>query len=274
MAGNSVPVFFGAKARTKKPPGIDVTSVTDISGSMGPYASFISARATFVALENALIDQEIGVLSSNRYSFAVGGDTNNNTLIEIERNVIVSGVSQRWATGASILNGTAITPSITANGDNEDMGLASNLITNNNRGYLTGNERVIIAGSDEQSYGTAFTASPTYPHRYIGIHSVNLSITEPAGPNPIPAGALVGFVYTTNTTGVAIHLNGTTLSYRLAVPVANVVATAAVGTLQINVNRASATNGAIYKIDAWGTDYSLLTTSLGTVLGQYLYDIS
>ena len=273
MAGNSVPVFFGAKARTKRPPGLDVTSITDISGSMQPYANFITARATFVALEQALVAQGIGVLSSNRYSFATGGDSVLNTLPEIERNVTVNGVSQRWALGASILDGTATLPTLIANqgGNTEDMGIASNLMTNNDRGYLTGNERIIIAGSDEQSYGAAFTVGPTYPHRYVGVHQVTLSITEPAGPNPVPAGTLIGFVYTTATTGAAIYNNSGTLNYRLEVPVANMNATATGGTLQINVDHAETTNGAIYDLDV---DFALLGESLGTVLGQYLFDIS
>jgi hypothetical protein len=272
MACNSVPVFFGAKARTKKPPGIDVTSITDLSGSMGNYAAFISAQATFEALENALLAQGIGILSSNRYSFATGG-TPATTLPGIERNVIVNGVSQRWAPGANVLDGTATFPALTANqgGGTEDMGIAANLMTNNDRGYLTGNERIIIAGSDEQSYGATFTVSPTYPHRYVGVHEVTLSITEPAGPNPVPAGTLIGFVYTTATTGAAIYDNSGSLNYRLAVPVANMTATATGGTLQINVDHAETTNGAIYDIDI---DFTLLGESLGTVLGQYLYDVS
>lgn len=284
MAGNSVPVFFGAKARTKKPPGLDVTSITDISGSMGSYANFITASSTFIALENALLSEEIGLLSPNRYSFTLGGGQSPNfsTLASIEQNVIVNGVSQRWAPGANILNGTAGLPTyaLNATGYNEDMGLASNLVTNNDRVYLPGNERIIIAGSDEQSPGqqTAFTVSPSYPHRYIGVHSVSLTISEPAGPNPVPAGTLVGFVYTTNTTGAAIYLSGSTLNYRLSVPVANVTALAVSSpsgpTAQINVDHAATTNGAIYRIDGFGTNFALLAESLGTVLGQYLYDIS
>ena len=288
MAGNSVPIFFGAKARTKKPPGLDVTSITDISGSMGTYANFITAQSTFVALENALLSEEIGLLSPNRYSFAYGGGPFPSflTLASIERNVLVNGVSQRWAPGENILNGTASLPGYAVGGgSNEDMGLASNLMTNNDRTYIPGNELIIIAGSDEQSADqrTAFTVSPSYPHRYIGVHSVSLTISEPAGPNPVPAGTLVGFVYTTNTTGAAIYLSGSTLNYRLGVPVANVTALAANSTLpggvglptaQLNVDHAATTNGAIYKIDGFGTNFALLAESLGTVLGQYLYDIS
>lgn len=277
MAGNSVPVFFGAKARTKKPPGLDVTSITDLSGSMGPFASFISERTTFVALENALIAQGIGVISANRYSFTSGADSAQNTLPEIERNVIVSGVSQRWASGGNILDGSATLPTLTANagGGTEDMALACNLVAGVDRGYLTGNERIIISGSDEQDgQSSSFVASPLYSYRYVGVHRVTLSISEPAGPNPVPSGTLIGFVYTTNTTGAAIYVNSSTINYRLSVPVANVTAIATGGTLQINVNRAGATNGAIYNIAAFGTNFALLGTSLGNVLGQYLFEIS
>lgn len=245
---------------------------------MGPYISFITAPSTFVALETALIAQGVGVLSPDRYSFTVGGDPGNTTLNQIERNVSVGGVSQRWAPGSSLLDGTAVLPALTATGNGEDMGLASNLITDNDRNYLTGNERIIIAGSDEQSISTLFTVSPLYPHRYIGVHTVVISISEPAGPNPVPAGTLVGFVYTTNTTGVAIYLSGSVINYRLSVPVANVNAAASASpsgpTLQINVNHAATTNGAIYNIAAFGSNFALLGESLGTVLGQYLYDIS
>jgi len=282
MAGNSVPVFFGAKARTKRPPGLDVTSITDLSGSMQPFASFISSRATIVALENALIAQGVGVLSTNRYSFATGGTTSSDTLATIELPVRVNNVSQRWATGAEVINNTAVLPTLTANrgGDTEDMGIASNLVTNNNRDYLSANVKVILAGSDEQSGGaTAFTVSPTFPHRYVGVHSVNISISEPAGPNPVPAGILAGFIYTTNTTGVAVYINGSTINNRGDVPVANVTATAQASTNQINVNRCATTNGAIYDIRLFqgGTanlQFTTLATSLGNALGKFLFETS
>ena len=280
MAGNSVPVFFGAKARTKRPPGLDVTSITDLSGSMGPFAAFISSRATIVALENALIAQSIGVLSTNRYSFATGGTSSADTLATIELPVSVNNVNQRWATGAQVLNNTAVLPTLTADrgGATENMGIASNLVTNNNRDYLSANEKVIIAGSDEQSTGAAFTASPPFPHRYVGVHSVNLSITEPAGPNPVPAGTLRGFVYTTSTTGVAVYINGSTINNRADVPVANVTATAASNngfpTRQVNVDQARLTNGAIYDIRFFNTGFELLAISLGNALGQFLFETS
>jgi hypothetical protein len=275
MACNAVPIFFGAKARTKKPPGVDVTFITDLSGSMGPYAGFIASSTTITALETALVAEEIGVLSPNRYSFTSGSGSGSafSTLSAIERNVTVAGVSQRWAPGANVLNGTATLPTLsaTAGGDTEDMGKAANLVAGADRGYLQNNTRIIVAGSDEQSYGTAFVASPTYPYRYVGVHNVTFSISEPAGPNAIPAGTLVGFVYTTNTTGAAIYVSGSTINYRLEVPVANVTVTAASGNLQINVNRAAATNGAIYDIDI---SFAVLGESLGNVLGNYLFSIS
>ena len=282
MAGNSVPVFFGAKARTKRPPGLDVTSITDLSGSMQPFASFIASSATSTALENALIAQGVGILSTNRYSFATGGTTSSDTLATIELPVRVSNVSQRWATGAQVLNNTAVLPTLTANrgGDTENMGIASNLVTNNNRGYLSANEKIIIAGSNEQSGGaTSFTTSPQFPHRYVGVHSVNISISEPAGPNPVPAGILAGFVYTTNTTGVAVYIDGTTINNRGDVPVANVTATAQALTNQINVNHCATTNGAIYDIRLFqgstaNLQFTTLATSLGSALGQFLFETS
>lgn len=270
MAGNSVPVFFGAKARTKRPPGLDVTSITDTSGSMGPYINFITAQSTFAALENALVAEGIGVLSTNRYSFTRGGG---NTLSEIERNVKVNGVSTRWATGAQILSGSAILPSFTTNGGDasENMGLATNIVSATDRGYLPANQRIIISGSDEQSTFTAFNASPAFSYRYVGVHDVNLSISEPAGPNPVPAGTLKGFVYTTSTTGVAVYINGSTINNRGDVPVANVTATGIGGTRQENVNQARLTNGAIYDIDI---SFDLLGASLGSALGKFLFETS
>jgi hypothetical protein len=280
MAGNSVPVFFGAKARTKKPPGIDVTSITDLSGSMQPFASFIASATTITALENALIAEGIGILSPNRYSFTRGGGSN---LREIERNVIVNGVSTRWAPGADVLNGTVTVPTLVANLGNavEDMGLATNIVSATDRDYLSVNERIIISGSDEQTPATAFSSSPLFSYRYVGVHSVLLSISEPAGPNPVPAGTLVGFVYTTNTTGVAVYINGNTINNRADVPVANVTATASDSsvypgllTKQINVDQARLTNGAIYNINFFTGGFQLLAQSLGSALGRFLFETS
>lgn len=274
MAANSVPVFFGAKARSKNPPGLDVTFIIDLSDSTYSEITDVASETSVRTLETELLSQGIGVVSPNRYSFTTGGDGDFNTLPEIERNAIVNGVPQRWAPGANVLNNSAILPNLIAGqGENtEDMGLAANLITENDRDYIAINERIIIAASDEQSYGTPFTANPTYPHRYVGVHEVSLSINEPAGPNPVPAGNLVGFIYTTATTGTAIYEGGIVADYRLEVPVANVTAIARDGARQENIDQARVTNGAIYDIDR--ADVPDLVKSIGEVLGQYLFAIS
>lgn len=288
MAGNSVPVFFGAKARSKRPPGIDVTSLTDLSGSMQPFATFIGSRTTIAALENALIAEQIGVLSPNRYSFTTGGDATISTLPEIELFTTVDGIQTRWAPGSKILNGTASVPTLSADqgGNTEDMGLATNLISNTDRDYLSANERIIIAGSDEQDNfgqgGTIFDTTPDFSYRYIGVHSVDLSISEPAGPNPVPSGTLRGFIYTTNTTGVAVYIDGNTINNRGDVPVVNVTATASTinfqgsnfPTLQLNVDQARLTNGAIYDIRFFNNGFTLLAESLGSALGRFLFETS
>ena len=275
MATNSVPVFFGAKARSKNPPGLDVTFIIDLSDSRyGDYAPEVASEGSVRGMEEELLSQGIGVASPNRYSFTTGGDGDFNTLPEIERNAIVNGVPQRWAPGANVLNDSAILPNLIAGrGEStEDIGLAANLITENDRDYMAINERIIIAASDEQSYGTPFTANPTYPHRYVGVHEVSLSINEPAGPNPVPAGGLlVGFIYTTATTGTAIY-ESTELDYRLDVPVANVTATAIRGARQENIDQARVTNGAIFNIDRF--EGTIVGRAIGQVLGQYLFDIS
>lgn len=281
MAGNSVPVFFGAKARTKKPPGLDVTSVTDLSASMGPFASFITSRATIVAFENELRNQGIGLISPNRYSFATGSDSGRNTLNSIERAVTVNGVEQRWAEGRSFLDGTATPPTYVANLINrtEDIGKSTNIVSETDREYFTANQRIIIGGSDEQlgnvgGGATPFVASPAYPYIYVGVHDVTISISEPAGPNSVPAGTLVGFVYTTNTTGTAIYISGSTINYRTLVPIANVSSTSG-RTDAIYRQRPIETNGALYNIEFFNDNsFELLGTSLGNVLGKFLFESS
>lgn len=291
MAGNSVPVFFGAKARTKRPPGIDVTSLTDISASMGPYAAFITSSATIQALETELLNQGVGVVSPNRYSFATGGGKNPLfiNLAQIEKPVKVDSVSTRWATGTEILANRVTLPTLSATQINntEDMPLATNIVSNADRGYLQQNTRIIISSSDEQvGQGVSiFDTTPVYDYRYVGIHSLPVfTISEPAGPNPIPSGILAGFVYTTNTVGTAIYIDGTTINYRTNVPVANVTASGsgaggAVITFQTLIDRAKQTNGAIYDITLFqgstaNLQFTTLATSLGNVLGKFLFETS
>lgn len=280
-----LPAFFGRKARTITPPGLDITSITDISGSMGPFAEFISSATTFEALETALAAEQIGTLpdTPNKYSFCVGGDKNTNTLPLIERNFQVSGTSQRWALGSDILaNPSTLTyPTIQAidrSGDNEDMALATNIVSNTNRGYNTENQRIIISGSDEQTgQENTFDQNPLYSYRYIGVHSAVLTVNEVSGLPAIPSGTLVGFVYTTASAGVAIYIDGTTINYRTNLPTSAMAASPSNNTTSECVDQCKITNGAIYNIEFFDRSsgrFALLATSLGKVLGQFLYSVS
>jgi len=275
-----LPAFFGVKARTIVPPGLDVTSITDISGSMGPYADFITSAGLYEALEAALAAESIGTLPAtpNKYSFCVGGDRNTNTLPEITRNVNVNGVSQLWALGSDVTAQTVTYPTYNADGGgNEDMALSTNLVSNNNRAYNLQNERIIISGSDEQdSQLSRFDPTPLYSQRYVGIHSADLSIQENPSLTPRPAGTLVGFVYTTASQGVAIYIDGSTINYRDSMPTSVFVADPTNQTTQICLDQCKNTNGALYDIRSFRTSalYALLGESLGNVLGKYLYSIS
>lgn len=280
-----LPAFFGSKTRTIVPPGLDITSITDISGSMGEFARFISAPTTFEALETALAAEQIGTLPNtpNKYSFCVGGDDDTNTLALIEKNFTVGSTSQRWALGSDILaNPSTLTyPTIEAilrSGGNEDMALSTNLVSNANRAYNTDNERIIISGSDEQDgQRTNFDQNPTYSYRYIGVHSAELRVNETPGLPAIPSGTLVGFVYTTSSVGVAIYIDGSTINYRTNLITSAMVAIAQNGTTFECVNQCKITNGAIYNIDFFSNTinrFPILATSLGKVLGQFLYSVS
>jgi hypothetical protein len=275
-----LPAFFGVKARTIVPPGLDVTSITDISGSMGPYADFITSAGLYEALEAALVAESIGTLPAtpNKYSFCIGGDSNTNTLPEITRNVRVSGASQLWALGSDVTAQTVTYPTYNVGGGgNEDMALSTNLVSNNNRTYNLQNERIIISGSDEQSgQQTNFDPTPLYPQRYVGIHSAALSITENPSLPPIPAGTLVGFVYTTASQGVAIYINESTINYRDSMPTSVFNAIPVDGTEQSCLNQCKSTYGALYDIRFFTNSarFALLGESLGSVLGKYLYSIA
>jgi hypothetical protein len=278
-----LPAFFGRKARSITPPGVDVTTITDISGSMANYAAFITSAGLYEALETALQAEAIGTLTAtpNKYSFCIGGDTTDNTLAKITRNVSVSGSSQLWALGSDVLAQTVTYPTYNispTNPGNEDMALSTNLVSNNNRTYNTLNERIIVAGSDEQSgQATNFDATPLFSQRYVGIHSAALTINETTGLTPIPSGTLVGFVYTTSSEGVAIYIDGSTINYRDQMPTS--VFSASPGTTdqtQACLDQCKTTNGALYNITFFTSTarYALLGESLGSVLGKYLYSVS
>ncbi len=280
-----LPAFFGVKARTIVPPGLDVTSITDISGSMGPYAEFVTSPLLYQALETALQAEGIGTLAANlnQYSFCVGATVGNEILSRIERFCFVNNTARKWVLGSDVL-ATAVTyPNYTATGGGtENMAYATNLVSNNNRQYTAGNERIIISGSDEQSGMSreVFDPTPLYPQRYVGIHSVELSIVENETSTlpPAPSGVLVGFVYTTASEGVAIYIDGTTVSYRNSMPTSTFTAEPARTPDQTQrcIQQCINTKGALYNIRYFTNSarYALLGESLGTVLGKYLYSIS
>ena len=275
-----LPAFFGVKARTILPPGLDVTAITDISGSMGPFANFITTPGLYESLEAELVAEGIGALPAtpNKYSFCVGGDDRYDTLSDITQNVRVSGVPQLWALGSDVTAQTVTYPTYrVGGGGNEDMALSTNLVSNNNREYNLQNERVIISGSDEQTgQKNTFDPTPLYSQRYVGIHNADLGIQENPSLPPIPAGTLVGFVYTTASQGVAIYINGSTINYRDSMPTSVFTAVPSGGTTQICLDQCKNTNGALYNIRSFlsSSQYALLGESLGSVLGKYLYSIS
>lgn len=266
MAGNSVPAFFNAKRSVIGPASVDVTFVLDLSDSTDPYPQWIPTAV--LTMEKVLRSVGgVGALKPNRYSFATGGGSGSNftTLNQIERLVTIDGAVQRWATGQQILDDAVTFPSLTADeGTNtQDMGLATNLIESTDRGYLAGNEKLIIAISDAQGYGTAFNTDPLFPHNYIGLHSADLAATGSStsgnilhtvgegisdlgsivdGPFGIGASTVPGEVYVFGVNAEPASLaflnpfNIPFQQYLLPSPSA-VSATATFGTLQINLDR-------------------------------------
>lgn len=301
MAGNSVPAFFGVRGKTLKPVSIDVTFTTDQSGSMRAFVAFISSISTIVALENALTTQGVGISQDNRYSLCSGAGGidsplgAHDELDEIEYFVTVDSVLQRWAPGPEVVAGNVLWPSLSANAgnDTEDMALAAHLIAGGAREYQATAQRIIVAARDLQcpyledvvdnSVALATLTAEATAQRYIGVHAVDIAFTEPASANPVPPGSVFGFVYTTDSVGTAIYLDGNTLHYREGVDVSKVTLSYAgvvggtygpdPGQADEILAFAEATNGAIYRLALTNTTAGTeaLGVSLGQVLGQYLY---
>lgn len=296
MAGNSVPAFFGVRGKTLKPVSIDVTFTTDQSGSMSTFVAFVSSISTIVALENALTTQGVGISQDNRYSLCsgAGGAANHDELYEIEYSVTVDSVLQRWAPGPEVVAGNVVWPSLSANAgnDTEDMALAAHLIAGGAREYQATAQRIIVAAGDlicpyledvvDNSVALATLTAEATAQRYIGVHRADITFTEPASANPVPPGSIFGFVYTTDSVGTAIYLDGDILHYREGVNVARVAisfpgpfggSSSALGQADEILAFAEATNGAIYRLALTNTTAGTeaLGVSLGQVLGQYLY---
>jgi hypothetical protein len=282
--------YFGI-VTDKAPPGLDVTFITDTSGSMDPYVNFVSSFSTIQSLENSLYNQGVGVTSENKYSTCLGASTLPpfiSSLTSIEKFVVLSGQSVRWAPGSSVRASSVSWASLSGfRSNSEDMTGATYFVASGLRDYTALNERVIVSASDEQSNLTLVTGAlntvttPSTRQRYVGIHSVNFGVSEPAGPSPIPAGTVIGFVYTTNTEGALIYSNGSQSFVRTSVPVAAVSVTTAPTPFGSGDQQRPellefpiATNGAIYSITTASTSSgaALLLGSLGEVLGKYLYD--
>lgn len=301
MAGNSVPAFFGSKARTLKPVALDVTFVCDRSGSAAPFLQFISSLTTIQALEQALVTEGVGVAQDNRYSITSGAGGIDpplpafETLAKIEFFPNVDGISQRWAPGSSITSGTVGWPVLqpTAGNNTEDVALASYLVATGSRDYQANSKRIIVAAGDLQtpyledvvdnSVALSSLTDPATEQIYVGVHNVDITITEPAGPNPVPAGEIFGFVYNGPTTGTAIYLSNNILTYRESVPFSQVALEFAgirwryypqPGQAEEILDFPLQTNGALYRLELSNTfaGTEALGTSLGQVLGRFLYE--
>ena len=290
----SVPAWFGSKGRTRKPLGLDVTTITDTSNSMGPYINFITSKAVYQSLETALQSQNIGVSSQNenKYSFCVAGNSNDvkPPLSRIEKDVVISAPlfprDARWALGEEILGDDVTYPTYNLTGsEGENVTASLNTIQAEYRDYNTSNQRITIGGSDLPGYVASIDNNPEYPSIYVGVHElIFFTLAEnPNAPIPIPpkpSGILVGFVYTTDTLGTAIYIDGTNINYRENMPLFAINVRPRfvfpANTLQLLINQAVATNGALYDIAFFSTPerYALLAESLGSVLGKYLYSLT
>ncbi len=302
MAGNSVPAFFGSKGRTFKPVSLDVTFASDTSGSMSTYVGVLSQLSTIQGLELALRNQGVGIQQDNRYSVCTGAGGidpplgGHDELSEIEKFVTsLAGTSTRWALGVDVRAGTVDWPRLSADAgnDTEDMALAAHLIAGGSRSYQVGAERILISAGDlrcpyledviDNSVAAATLSDPATTQRYVGLHPVAITITEPASANPVPPGVLFGFVFTTESLGVAIYNNSEVLTYREDVDVTKVAVSSttstagtyapAPGQADEIVAFASLTQGAIYNLTSVNTTQRtlLFAESLGDVLGSYLY---
>jgi len=286
----SVPAWFGSKGRTRKPAGLDVTTVTDTSSSMNPYVNFITSSAVYQSLETALRSQNIGVSSQNenKYSFCVALNPNDvqPSLDRVEKDVVIGGSAVRWATGQEVIDDIVAYPTYTLTGSaGENVAASLNTIQAEYRDYNETNQRITIGGSDAPGYMANITSNPTYPSIYVGVHSLYIRALG-EDPNtsipPEPSGVLVGFVYTTDTVGTAIYIEGNSINYRENMPTYAISVSPGStfgnvpNALNKLINQTVATNGALYNITFFSTPekYTLLAESLGTVLGKYLYSIS
>lgn len=230
MPITAVPGFFSRRSRQRKPSGVDVIFTTDQSGSMGPLVDFINQSATVVALETALLAENVGVLVPNRY--------NKSSM----QNLSTSAGALTWVQGSDLL----VTPTLwngwTATGfrwgqSQEDVTGSAFRVANTlfPYGYDTTNNpatngsvfeegtvralrrsnaaQIIIAGSDEQDGATQYHTTDVYTRitapetsiRYVALSSIGIALTPGLIPPAIAAETKIfGVVFTTPSTWFVI----------------------------------------------------------------------
>jgi len=136
MAGNSVPIFFGAKAQTRRPAAVDVTITYDHSVSNGSFIAAFRDINNIKELEAELAVESIGVgADENRYSitsfeFLMHTLLDNEARVWIDaseldepglewqdsRNIAFNGTSDEDETGAiyNIMTGNRSLPTLVA----------------------------------------------------------------------------------------------------------------------------------------------------------------
>lgn len=128
MAGNSVPVFFGAKAQTRRPAAVDVTITYDHSVTNNSFIAAFRNINNIKELEAELAAESIGVgVDENRYSI---------TSFEFLMHTLHDNVAKVWI-DASDLNDAGLewqdSRNIAFNGtsDEDETGAIYNIMTGN-----------------------------------------------------------------------------------------------------------------------------------------------
>ena len=303
MPAGGVPGFFGENKRNRKPVGLDMTFVYDVSGSMDEVNLYIRALSTVRRIEFALEDQQIGFEQPNRYSQSAMNDE-----FEFDN-------GNRWVTGQQVIAGSVgwSTPqdtNIATGNDIEDVTGSAAELALNSRGYRQGIQRILLSFSDEQGNADLDTSnraetvltSAANGQIFIAASGALLTIQNPPTTNPDLEP--FGLVYTTQTTGVAIYRNTTTNEPEyFNVPIADTTWEATsfssglgtgvfldVNGPLINTNQGTGsgnyqrvntprlaylTGGAVYDINKMITSETLdaFGRSIGEVLGSLLYEI-
>ena len=268
---------------------------------MNASNAFVQQLSTAQRIEFALRDQQIGINQPNRYSQST-----------MEEESLIDG--GRWIFGDQVIAGnvgwnSAQNGGLQIGSNIEDVTGSAHGICIGNREYRSGIQRIILSFSDEQGSNNTQAnnvvgalTSPTTGQIFIGASGAILTISrtrQQTNPNLEP----FGFVYTTQTTGVAIYRNTvtndvSTSTYQLAdtswettelggagtgvtMDVNGPIILGRGGSLGNNYQAANTarlaylTGGAVYDVNKMITSESLdaFGISIGTVLGSLLYDL-